>query len=99
MNDKSRKAMFAKFLQDNGKGVSLMTGDQAEKHYQGKQASSHKIVNDYNTAHDVIEKMRKKDYSNISKGEYVRKVRRYHNTINKYEKVFGTKPNNVIKMS
>jgi hypothetical protein len=58
-----------------------------------------KVVNDYNSAHDVIGKMRKKEYSSIPKGEYVRKVRRYHNTIDKYEKVFGTKPNSVIKMS
>ena len=58
-----------------------------------------KVIRDYNNAHDVIEKLTKKNYSEFSHPEYIRKVRRYHNTINKYEKVFGTKPNNVIKMS
>ena len=50
----------------------------------------------YSTIHIQLTK---KKYSDISHPEMVRKVRRYHNTINKYEKVFGTKPNNVIKMS
>ncbi len=72
-----------------------MTPAQQKAYFAKRQ----KIVNNYNNAHDTIEKLTKKKYSSISTPEYVRKVRHYHNTISKYQKEFGIKPNNVISMS
>ena len=99
MNREKQKAMFAKFKHDNGLGVSLMSGEQAQDYYAKSRTKQEKVVRDYNNAHDVIVKLTKKKYSSIGHGEYVRKVRHYHATIKKYKKAFDFEPNNVIRMS
>ncbi len=63
------------------------------------QAQKQKAINDYIDQHEVIKKLTQRNYSDISKGEYVRKVRKYHNTIDRYQKIYGTKPNDVIDMA
>lgn len=62
-------------------------------------AKKAKVAHAYEDAHDVIQKLTKKKYSDISKPEYIRKVRHYHAVIAKYKKTFGVEPRNVIKMS
>ena len=99
MNRENQKAMFAKFKHENGLGVSLMSGEQAQDYYAKSIARHEKVVRDYNNAHDIIVKLTNKKYSNIGHGEYVRKVRHYHATIKKYKKAFDIEPNNVIRMS
>ena len=99
MTPDQRKAMFAKFKHDNGLGVSLMSGEQAQDYYAKSIARQEKVVRDYNNAHDVIVKLTNKKYSSIGHGEYVRKVRHYHATIKKYKKAFDIEPNNIIRMS